>query len=171
VNFAQLPLLKRFAWRAAGAAVCIAIAVMLIVRVRDDRAATRAANASTVPSVAVAWVTREDLYREITVPAEFRPYNEVDLHAKVSGYVQRINVDIGDHVKSGELLAVLEVPELEDELHHAIAVQRRTEARREAAVSPISTEQLPRWDREARALRARRYVSVIQFIAGILHQA
>jgi RND family efflux transporter MFP subunit len=46
------------------------------------------------------------------VAGEFQPYQEVDLHAKVSGYIRRINVDIGDRIKKGEVLAVLEVPEL-----------------------------------------------------------
>ena len=65
--------------------------------------------------VAVARITREDLYNEVTIPAEFRPYLKVELHAKVSGYVDQINVDIGDEVKAGQLLARLEVPELRDE--------------------------------------------------------
>ena len=65
----------------------------------------------------VAKVSREDLYKEVTIPAEFRPYVEVELHAKVSGYVEEMNVDFGDRVKAGQLLATLEVPELQDELH------------------------------------------------------
>ncbi len=80
------------------------------------------------PAVAVVKVDREDLSRQITVPAEFRPYNEVDLHAKVSGYVKRMYVDIGDKVKTGQLLAVLEIPELADELQHAVAARQRAEA-------------------------------------------
>ena len=47
------------------------------------------------PTVAVAKVDREDLYREVTIPAEFRPYEEVELHAKVSGYVSQMKVDFG----------------------------------------------------------------------------
>ena len=43
-----------------------------------------------------------------------RPYVEVELHAKVSGYVSKMNVDFGDKVKAGQLLATLEVPELQD---------------------------------------------------------
>ena len=82
----------------------------------------------TIPAVAVVKVDREDLYKEITIPAEFRPYNEVDVHAKVSGYVKQINVDIGDKVKPGQLLAVLELPELQDDLDHAIAAQQRAAA-------------------------------------------
>jgi len=69
--------------------------------------------------VAVAKVAREDLFNEVTIPAEFRPYLKVELHAKVSGYVDQINVDIGDQVKAGQLLARLEVPELRDD--HAAA--------------------------------------------------
>ena len=80
------------------------------------------------PSVAAAKITREDLYNEVTMPAEFRPYLKVELHAKVSGYVDQISVDIGDQVKAGQLLAKLEVPELRDQLARAKAAKKRAEA-------------------------------------------
>ena len=91
------------------------------------------ADAAYVPNVAaqpvaVARVTRQDLYNQVTIPAEFRPYLKVELHAKVSGYVDQINVDIGDQVKAGQLLARLEVPELRDELARATAAEQRAEA-------------------------------------------
>jgi RND family efflux transporter MFP subunit len=82
--------------------------------------------ASNEQSVAVARVGREDLFNEVTIPAEFRPYAQVELHAKISGYVEQINVDIGDQVKAGQLLATLEVPELRDELHRAKATEEKT---------------------------------------------
>src|SRR5262249_14981422 len=44
--------------------------------------------------------------------AELRPYQEIDLHAKVAGYLENISVDIGDRVNAGQLLAIIEVPEL-----------------------------------------------------------
>jgi RND family efflux transporter MFP subunit len=80
------------------------------------------------PTVAVAKVDREDLYNEVTIAAEFRPFVEVELNAKVSGYVDKMNVDFGDKVKAGQLLATLEVPELKDELDSARAAQKRAEA-------------------------------------------
>ena len=80
------------------------------------------------PVVAVAKVLREDLYNEVTIPAEFRPYTEVELHAKVSGFLEKINVDFGDQVKAGQLLAKLEVPELQEELDRAKASAQRAEA-------------------------------------------
>jgi RND family efflux transporter MFP subunit len=67
---------------------------------------------ASIATASVAKVTRGDLSSTLAVAGEFEPYQEVDLHAKVSGYIRRINVDIGDRVRTGEVLAVLEVPEL-----------------------------------------------------------
>jgi RND family efflux transporter MFP subunit len=76
-------------------------------------------------SVGVAKVTREDLCKEVTIAAEFRPYVEVALPAKVTGYVSKMNVDFGDAVKSGQLLATIEVPELQAELDQAQATEQK----------------------------------------------
>jgi RND family efflux transporter MFP subunit len=86
------------------------------------------ADSSATPTAGVAKVTREDLYKEVTISAEFRPYEEVELHAKVSGYVDKMNVDFGDKVKAGQLMATLEVPELQDELVNARATEQKAEA-------------------------------------------
>jgi len=80
------------------------------------------------PTAGVAKVAREDLYQQISIPAEFRPYQEVALHAKVSGFVSKMNVDFGDKVKAGQLMATLEVPELQDELASARAKEQKAEA-------------------------------------------
>jgi len=82
----------------------------------------------TIPTLAVARVTRQDVYDEVPIPAEFRPYVESELHAMVTGYVEQINVDIGDKVKQGQVLATLQVPELFDQLHAAQATEQQTEA-------------------------------------------
>jgi multidrug efflux pump subunit AcrA (membrane-fusion protein) len=49
-----------------------------------------------VPTVAVARTTTENLSRDLILTAEFRPFQEVDVMAKVAGYIKRINVDVGD---------------------------------------------------------------------------
>ncbi|MGD0060958.1 MAG: efflux RND transporter periplasmic adaptor subunit [Verrucomicrobiia bacterium] len=105
----------------------VVVVVGLLSLVRHVEASHEPATRSE-PTVAVAKVDREDLYREVTIPAEFRPYTEVELHAKVSGYVDQMNVDFGDRVKAGQLLATLEVPELSDELHNAMAAVQKAEA-------------------------------------------
>jgi RND family efflux transporter MFP subunit len=67
-------------------------------------------------TVSAARVVRADLSQTLTLAAEFRPYQEVEVHAKVAGYVKTINVDVGDRVRAGQLLAELEIPELKDEM-------------------------------------------------------
>ena len=52
---------------------------------------------------------------EISVPAELKPYEQVAVYAKVSGFVQRLYVDRGDRVHKGQLLAVLEAPEMQQQ--------------------------------------------------------
>jgi RND family efflux transporter MFP subunit len=109
--------------------VAVVVVVCLLLAWRHSRAQNSVAQDSvSTPTVAVAKVKREDLSREITIPAEFRPYVEVELHAKVAGYVDKMNVDFGDKVKAGELLASIEVPELQDELTNAIAAEEKAEA-------------------------------------------
>jgi RND family efflux transporter MFP subunit len=71
--------------------------------------------------VPVVKVSHEDLQTEATLQAEFIPYQDIAVHAKVSGYVNMIRVDIGDRVKQGDLLATLEIPELQDNINKAKA--------------------------------------------------
>jgi RND family efflux transporter MFP subunit len=79
------------------------------------------------PAVTVATVERADLAHDMQFAAEFRPYQEVDLHAKVGGYLRNITVDVGDRVQAGQLLATLEAPEWTEQLTQASAVEKRTE--------------------------------------------
>jgi RND family efflux transporter MFP subunit len=64
------------------------------------------------PPVAVAIVQRGNISRVLSLAGQFQPFQVVDVHAKVSGYVRHIYVDIGDRVHAGQTLATLEVPEL-----------------------------------------------------------
>ncbi|HEX4342503.1 MAG TPA: efflux RND transporter periplasmic adaptor subunit [Verrucomicrobiae bacterium] len=110
-----------------GAALVIGLGVFWAAH--HAHAQTPTGNGLTSPPTAgVAKVAREDLYKEVTIAAEFRPFAEVALHAKVSGYVSKMNVDFGDKVKAGQLLATLEVPELQDELENAQAAEQKAMA-------------------------------------------
>ena len=71
--------------------------------------------------------TKGDVPQVLSVAAEFRPFQEIDVHAKVAGYLKSINVDVGDRVQAGQLLAVLEIPELQDELHQDEAAVKRAQ--------------------------------------------
>ncbi len=92
--------------------------------------ATAAEPAVTVAAVAA---TRQDLARELTLQAELRPRQEIDLHAKVAGYLHRIDVDIGDQLKAGDAIALLEVPELKEDLARSRAALQRAEANQREA--------------------------------------
>jgi RND family efflux transporter MFP subunit len=80
------------------------------------------------PVVAVAAVTFRDLERKETLAAEFRPFQMIDVHAKVAGYLKEIYVDVGDRVKEGQTLAILEIPELTNDMTRAQAASSRSDA-------------------------------------------
>jgi len=67
-------------------------------------------------TVGVTKVVNKSLGRQITLSSELVPFQEIDVYAKESGYVQKLLVDYGTHVKAGQLMAVLEIPELEAQL-------------------------------------------------------
>lgn len=75
-------------------------------------------------TAAVARAERRDLGNTLAIAGEFKPFQDVDVHAKVAGYIRKIYVDVGDHVKEGQTLAVLEVPELAAQLSGADAAVR-----------------------------------------------
>src|SRR5580698_1137819 len=85
------------------------------------------ADASDVPRAAVVKVQRKNLSSTLEIASEFLPYQEIDVYAKVSGYIQKLYVDWGTHVKQGQLLAVLEIPELQQQLQQDEASVRRSE--------------------------------------------
>ncbi len=90
----------------------------------------RAAEAGTdsTPIVPVVEVVRGNLSREISFDAELNPYQEVELRAKVTGYLENMKADVGDAFKEGQVIANLDVPELKLEIEHAEALQRRSQA-------------------------------------------
>lgn len=119
---------KKIGTPVVAAVVIIAGLIVMWLIIHQHSHTAAAQNTGALPTAAVARVTREDLYKKITIPAEFRPYVEAVLDAKVSGYVDQMNVDFGDRVKAGEVLATLIVPELGAQLTNAIAAEQKAEA-------------------------------------------
>jgi RND family efflux transporter MFP subunit len=66
--------------------------------------------------VGVTKPARKSLDRKLTVSAELVPFQEIDVYAKESGYVRQLLVDYGTRVKKDQVMAVLEIPELEIQL-------------------------------------------------------
>jgi RND family efflux transporter MFP subunit len=113
---------KRILW-IAGLLCLLLAALFLIVRNHYGKAA-----AAQPRAAAVVAVVRGNLASSLTVAGQFQPYQQVDLHAKVSGYIHWIKVDIGDRVRQGEVLALLEVPELQDQVEGAQAEVRHSQS-------------------------------------------
>jgi RND family efflux transporter MFP subunit len=124
---------KRILWIAG--LLCLLAVPILIVSRRDN------APAETPRTAAVIAVTRDTLASSLTIAGQFQPYQEVDLHAKVSGYIRWIKVDIGDRVHRGEVLATLEVPELMDQLQGAQADVRHSQSEIARAQSEVVSAQ------------------------------
>jgi RND family efflux transporter MFP subunit len=93
-------------------------------KVDHQSVAVEGAAPRTVPIVKAG---RETLTKDISLYGEFKPYQEILVHAKVSGYVRSIGVDIGDHVQAAQPLAKLEIPELNDDLNRASAVLAKSQ--------------------------------------------
>ena len=83
-----------------------------------------AAHAPTAPVVKVA---RRNLSNTLEIASEFEPLQEIEVYAKVSGYIKKLYVDWGTHVKKGQLLAELEIPELQQQLQQDEAGARRSD--------------------------------------------
>jgi len=71
------------------------------------------------PKVTIETTTVQEsqLSREVMLPGELKPWNRVNIMARVNGYVGKVHADRGDHVKKGQTLTVLEAPELVAELN------------------------------------------------------
>jgi RND family efflux transporter MFP subunit len=93
---------------------------------RTGKVEAQAVGSADMPTVAVAKTTNEDLLHGLVLTAEFKPFQEIDVMAKVAGYVKRIYVDVGDRVGQGQLLATLEIPEMGDDMTKAQASLERS---------------------------------------------
>lgn len=109
-------------------AVLIGITSILGSSCSRQESAARSPQSSDIPTVAVARAAPENLTHDLILTAEFRPFQEVDVMAKIAGYIKEINVDVGDHVTQNQLLATLEVPEMADDLRRATASVERSQA-------------------------------------------
>lgn len=113
--------------------VIIAAAVLLLVA-GLSRFTVGAKSVNSTPAqgaqaqpVAVARVKRAPIRQSLVLSGWFKPFQNVDVHAKVAGYIKAIYVDVGDKVKRGQTLAILEVPELNAQLMAAQAAIKRAE--------------------------------------------
>ena len=121
--------------------VAVALITWAIVRTSAQKAPgpeSRPASEGAAPTVAVTKVVSQDLSREIRLPGELQPFQEVAIYAKVTGFVEWIGVDRGSLVKSGQQLVRMSAPELAAERSEAGAKTRSAQSQRtEAEASSV----------------------------------
>jgi RND family efflux transporter MFP subunit len=144
---------------------CVLIAVIVISSMR--RSHVESAAASTPPSAAVAIAKRQLISNQLSVAGDFIPYQDVQIHAKVAGYIKKINVDIGDHVHKGQVLAVLEIPELVAQVDEASAAVHHAEEEIQRSHSEVSRAEA---DNVALHSNAERLINTDKTRPGLIAQ-
>lgn len=105
---------------------CVLICFALLAGCGEGHS-TAADDAANAPVAAVVRVARGNIADNLEIASELQPFQEVDVYAKVSGYIQKLNIDYGTRVRQGQVLAVLEVPELQQQLQQDEASIHRSE--------------------------------------------
>jgi RND family efflux transporter MFP subunit len=146
-----------------GVGVMLATAISSCSGGRNEKANAN----SQILTVGVNTVVKKSLSRQITLSSELVPFQEIDVYAKESGYVQKLNVDYGTRVKAGEVMATLEIPELQAQL-------QQDEAEIKNAQNQVSRadHELKRYDAQYNALHLEytRLNQVFETQPGIVAQ-
>ena len=125
------------------------------------------ASSQQLVAVGVTNVIKKTMSRQITLSSELVPFQEIDVYAKESGYVQTLSVDYGTHVKAGQVMATLEIPELQAQL-------QEDQAEIKNAVNQVSRadHELKRYDAQYNALHLEytRLNQVFETQPGIVAQ-
>jgi len=112
----------------AGILICTGVIGGLIPRTRQQAELNAKTREASVPTVTVVFPKPGQPAGGLPLPAEIRPWIEAPIYARANGYLKRRLVDIGTHVKEGQLLAEIDTPELDQELERARAQLAQAEA-------------------------------------------
>jgi RND family efflux transporter MFP subunit len=123
--------------------------------------------AAVIEEVGTAIVQIKPVAQHLTLSSELVPFQEIDVYAKVPGYVKELYVDYGAHVRKGQIMAVLEVPELQaqlDEDQAAIRAQSDQVARLQSEIGRARAQH------NMVHLQAQRLAGVAKAKAGLVAQ-
>jgi membrane fusion protein, multidrug efflux system len=115
----------------AGFAVLLLSGAMVagtLPRLGTQRALARVATVNSVPTVNVVTVRRAAAASSLTLPGTVQPLHQAAIYARGTGYVKRFFVDIGSTVHAGQLLGVIETPDLDQQLAQARAMLKQDQS-------------------------------------------
>jgi RND family efflux transporter MFP subunit len=109
-------------------AVAAVAAVGIGLRMHGDMALRDMAKDDAAPTVAILKAAKGPAMQEIVLPADVQPWHQATIYARTNGYVKEWYAHLGDHVHEGELLALIETPELDAQLRQAEADLKTAQA-------------------------------------------
>lgn len=170
MHFSSRSNLRRTRLRATIAAPTFALALSLLTLCTascSGNGEKRVHASGPILTVGVTKVVKKSLGRDITLSSELVPFQEIDVYAKEAGYVKKLLVDYGTHVKAGQVMAILEIPELEAQLQ--VDQAEITNANNEIA---RAKHELARYQAQYKALHLQytRLSGVFQSQPGIVAQ-
>lgn len=103
------------------AVVAVIVVFTMLPRIQARNTVARETQEMAIPSVSVVHPKHTGPLQEVVLPANVQAYIDAPIYARTNGYLQRWYVDIGAHVKSGQLLAEIDTPEVNQQLRQALA--------------------------------------------------
>jgi RND family efflux transporter MFP subunit len=125
-------------WLLVGLAVAVLVLGIVIYSGIHERAQAESTlgvrtERAAVPAVNVVQPTSGAVSQEIVLPGNTQAFNDTPIYARTSGYLKRWYVDIGTHVKQGQLLAEIDTPEIDQQLEQARADLKNAQANEQLA--------------------------------------
>lgn len=102
-------------------------------RAKEEKALAERTNQSAIPTVAVMPAPAASATEEVVLPGTIQAWHEAIIYARTGGYLKMWNVDIGAHVKAGDVLAEIDAPDLDAQYHQAQADLKTAEANNDLA--------------------------------------
>jgi RND family efflux transporter MFP subunit len=120
---------------ATGAALlaCVVVAYGLLERAQSKQEVVQWTEAQAVPTVALIQPVPGSSHQTLTLPGNVQPFNKAAIYARVNGYVESWDHDIGSSVKAGQVLATIDAPDLDQQLSQAKATLASVEANEQIA--------------------------------------
>jgi RND family efflux transporter MFP subunit len=112
----------------AFAFVAIVVIAGVLPRIQARATLNRETRVMAIPTVKIIQPRRSSPAQEIILPANVQAFSDAPIYARTNGYLKRWYVDIGGHVRAGQLLAEIETPEVDQQLRQAKADLATTEA-------------------------------------------
>jgi RND family efflux transporter MFP subunit len=127
-------------------------------RIQTAAAVKETTRELAIPAVSVVHPKPGAVKNEVVLPGNIQAFTDAPIYARSSGYLKQWNVDIGGHVKAGQVLATIEAPELDQQVRQAKATIQQTQASLDQA---IANQQQGKANEEIARVTAQRWQNLV----------